>query len=57
MKEYSYKGFTLKRNGYPATPWNIYNTNGVWVGFGKTMADCKTTINDGCYDEDKNRRY
>lgn len=57
MKEHTYKGFTLKRNGRPKTPWNVYNQYGKWIGYGTTMANCKVDIDYGCYEDERNSRY
>ena len=57
MKKHYYKGFILVRNGYPKTPWNIYNQNNVWIAGGETLKECKTDIDNGCFDKDTNRRY
>lgn len=48
MEVHYYKGFTLRRNGYPKTPWNIYK-DGEWVGYGYTLKGCKMDIDNGCF--------
>lgn len=55
-KEYLYKNFILKRNGYPKTPWNIYNKNYDWVGFAETMKQAKYDIDAGCYEDFKEEK-
>ena len=57
MKEHYYKGFVLIKSGYSKTPWNIYNQNYVWLGWGYTLKGCKIDIDNGCFDEDINRKY
>ena len=57
MKEHFYKGFILIKSGYSKTPWNIYNQNNVWLGWGYTLKGCKNDIDNGCFDEDINRKY
>lgn len=50
---HKYKGYNIVKTGTKDYPWNIYkNTDigfGDWVGFGKTLKECKTTI-DECFD-------
>lgn len=48
---HEYKGFTIEKTGTRDYPWNIYK-NGDHVGFGRTVRDCKTMIDDGCFDDD-----
>ena len=51
MKHY-YKGYIMKKNGCSKTPWNIYkifSTTTLWVGFGKTLKQCKYYIDDNCF--------
>lgn len=50
MIDHKYKGFILRRSGYVNTRWNIYNKNGDWVGYGRTMSECKNDIDAGCFD-------
>ena len=58
MKEYKYKGFTLIRNGYIKTPWNIYRSSDMkWISFGRTMKECKNHIDDNCYVEEMKSKY
>lgn len=53
MKEHFYKEFTLKRNGLPKTPWNIYVTKTCeWVGFGISLKECKNDIDEGCFNDE-----
>lgn len=47
-----YKGFRIVRTGTKNTPWNIYKiypTHNEWVGYGKTISECKKEIDDGCF--------
>lgn len=57
MVEHKYKGFILKKNGYPKTPWNIYNQHGVWVGYGYTLKGCKAEIDDGWFDDEIDKQW
>lgn len=48
-----YKGFNIVKTGTRNYPWNIYKEDGhgygEWVGFGRTLRDCKSDIDTGCY--------
>ena len=58
METHKYKEFTLIRNGYPKTPWNIYRTSDMkWIAFGTTMKECKNGIDDNCFDEELKSKY
>lgn len=57
MKEHLYKGFILKRNGYPKTPWNVYSRNYDWLGYAETMKQAKFDIDAGCYEAEVNDRF
>ena len=48
---HEYKGFEIERTGTKEFPWNVYK-NDKHVGYGRTIKDCKTIIDDGnCNDE------
>jgi len=55
MKVHTYKGYSLVRNGTKENPWNIYKPDGHgygdWVGYGRTLKDCKSDIDNGCFDK------
>lgn len=51
LKIHEYKGFTIERDGTKEFPWNVYK-NGNHVGYGSTIKDCKTIIDDGCCEEE-----
>lgn len=58
---HTYKGYDLIKDGSPEVPWNVYKSfveisfitkQSVilreWVGYGRTIKDCKKIIDDGC---------
>ena len=57
--EHKYKGYVLIKNGTSKMPWNVYRMKyskflgrdvPEWLGFGKTMKQCKADIDSGCYE-------
>lgn len=51
---HKYKGFNIVRTGTKTNPWNIYKDDGhgfgKWVGFGRTLKECKESINLGWFE-------
>ena len=52
---YKYKCFNIVKTGTRAYPWNIYKDTGRGygdnVGYGRTLADCKSDIDAGLFDD------
>lgn len=60
FKVHFYKGYELERTGTSAYPWNIYAERvspytkkkiRVHVGYERTMADAKKSIDEGLFDD------
>lgn len=52
---HKYKGFNIVRTGTKNNPWNIYKEDGhgfgEWVGYGRTLKECKIDIDNGNYED------
>lgn len=50
---HKYKGFNIVKTGTKSYPWNIYTDDGhgfgTWIGYGRTLKDCKIDIDYGFY--------
>lgn len=57
---HEYKGFNIVKTGTRKFPWNIYKNDGVgfgdWVGYGRTLKDCKSDIDNVLANNTEERR-